>query len=219
MKRVNHFARTVSISALLALTAFPVTAHAGEADRARAAIAEAKGKIEAGDKVGASSGAPMLQTEARASLGNAELLLARGKKTEALAEAKHAGELADIAIVNADKAKMAASRDRRLDAEAAAASAQQSAVAADARANSAEQAAAAANAQADAMRNAPAPVIVAAPPTTTTVATVERTTVTTPAPVVHKKKAVQKKRRVVHHHKATPSVTQKTTTTLSTKSQ
>lgn len=208
MNRQRFFA-TAAI--LLSLAA---PALAGEADRARAAIAEARGKIEAGDKVGASSGAPMLQTDARKALGDAELLLARGKKTESLAAARRAGELADIAIVNADRDKMAASRDRRVDAEAAAASAQAAVVnaqangaAAEARANAAERAADSANARADAMAVMP----MAAP--TTTVAIVEKTV----TPVRTARAAPRKKVVVRHHHHTTPVNTKETTTTVTTR--
>ncbi len=122
MKRHSLF---TTAAILLSLAAAP--ALAGKAERARTAIAEARAKISAGDKVGASNGAPMAQGEARAELGNAEALLARGKKTEAEAAAKHASDLADMAIVNADRAKMSAARERRADAETTAAIAQQSA--------------------------------------------------------------------------------------------
>jgi hypothetical protein len=206
MKRSLFFATT---AVLLALGTAPATA--GEADRARAAIAEARGKIAAGDKVGASSGAPMLQTEARAALGDAEVLLARGKKTESLAAARRAGELADVAIVNADRAKMSAVRDARADAEAAtvnardaAANAQAATVAADVRADAAERAADSANARADLMATAP----VAAP--ATTVAIVEKTV--TQAPV---KRAAPRKKVVVR--KTTPTTTKTTTTTVTTR--
>ena len=180
MKRSLFFATT---AVLLALGTAPATA--GEADRARAAIAEARGKIAAGDKVGASSGAPLLQTEARAALGDAEVLLARGKKTESLAAARRAGELADVAIVNADRAKMSATRDARAEAEAAtanardaAANAQAATVAADTRANAAERAADNANARADMM--AATPMVAPAPATTTTVAIEEKIVTRTP---------------------------------------
>jgi len=204
----QHFFATAAILLSLATPAL-----AGEADRARAAIAEARGKIEAGDKVGASSGAPMLQTDARKALGDAELLLARGKKTESLAAARRAGELADIAIVNADRDKMAASRDRRIDAEAAASSAQAavvnaqaSATAAEARANAAERAADSANARADAMAAMP----MAAP--TTTVDIVEKTV----TPVRTKRVAPRKKVAVRHHRQTTPATSKETTTTVTT---
>ena len=203
MKHHTYFA---AAAVLLSLASAP--AFAGKAERARTAIAEARAKIAAGDKVGTGANAPMAQNQARAELGNAEALLSRGKKTEAEATARHAGELADMAIVDADRAKMTASRERRIEAETAAAMAQQSAanaqqnvVAADARANNAERAADNANARADMMATLPA----AAPAPTTTVAIVEKTV----TPTIAKRVAPRKKVVV----RRTSPVTTKTTTT------
>ncbi|OYU14381.1 MAG: hypothetical protein CFE37_11305 [Alphaproteobacteria bacterium PA4] len=186
---------------LLSIAAMP--AQAGEADRARTAIAEARGKITAGDKVGTSNGAPLLQTEARAALTDAETLLSHGKKSEAIVAAHRAGQLADQAIVNADQLKMTAARERRMDAEATAANAQAGAAAETARANAAERAADTANARADALAR-PAPVA-------TTVQIVEKTV--TPAPV---KRTTTHKRTVVHH-KAPVTTASTTTTTVTSK--
>ncbi|MEY2883196.1 MAG: hypothetical protein RL490_920 [Pseudomonadota bacterium] len=188
---------------LLSIAAMP--AQAGEADRARTAIAEARGKITAGDKVGASTGAPMLQTDARAALTDAETLLSHGKKSEAIAAAHHAGQLADQAIVDADRAKMTASHERRMDAEAMAATAQAGTAAETVRANAAERAADSANARADALAARPAPA------TATTVQIVEKTV--TPAPV---KRTTTHKRTVVHH-KAPVTAASTTTTTVTSK--
>ena len=229
MRRIDIFTRTVGISALLALSTVPAYADPGKADRAHAAIAEARGKIDAGERVGTSAEAPELRARARASLASAEALLERGKKDEAIIEARHASEFADMAIVTADKHKEALAARDRMDAEASADRARQAAANANARAedaqqvavaatadandrvDAAQQAAAAANAQAEALRNAPPP----AP--TVTVATVERTTVHTPA-----RRVVRAKRRVVHHVVRKPAAvpaktTVTTTTTLTTK--
>ncbi len=215
MRNVHSFARTVAVSALIAVSAMSTPAFAGKNDRAQEAIAVAKGKIEAADKVGAAAEAGGLQMQARDSLLKAQALLSDGKKDAAILEATHSGNLADQALVIADKRKVGAERGARMDAEAAAANAQQSAASADARANSAEQSAATANAQADAMRNAPppAPVVVQAPAptTTTTVATSEEREVvrTAPKPVV--------RRKVVHHYHHTP--VKKNTVTVTTSQQ
>jgi hypothetical protein len=214
MKSSLFFATT---AVLLALGTVP--ASAGEADRARAAIAEARGKITAGDKVGASSGAPMLQTEARAALGDAEVLLARGKKTESLAAARRAGELADVAIVNADRAKMSTVRDARADAEAAtvnardaAANAQAATIAADTRADAAERAADNANARADLM--AATPMVAPAPAATTTVAIEEKTVTRAPVKRAAPRKKVAVRRTVPA---ASRTATKTTTTTVTTR--
>ena len=139
MSNSNSLARKVSLAALLVASAIPTSVYAGDHTNAVAAIAEAKGKIDAGDKVGVGTEAPELQAQARAAIGSAEDLLARGKKREAIATAHHAGELADQAIVSADNRKTAAERTRRLDTQDAAIAAQQSAANANMRADSAQQ--------------------------------------------------------------------------------
>lgn len=204
---VTHITRSLTLATALALATLPVAAYAGKHEQAVEAIAQARGKIQAGDKVGTGAQAPELQAQARAALANAETLLSRGKKSDAIIAAQHAGDLADQAIVSADNRKMSAERDRRLDAQSSAIDAQQSAANANVRADSAQQAVATANvradaaqqattiansradsaqmatvvanAQADALRNAPKPA-----PSITTVAIVEHEAVATPkAPV------------------------------------
>ncbi len=224
MNRLKLLPRAIGISALLAMTSLSVTAHAGLADEARKAIAAAKAKIEAGDKIGASGEAATIQVQARDALHRAEAEFGKGEKNEAIAEAKHAGDLADQAIVLTDKRKQMAEQAGRHEAEAAAGAAQQSAAVSAARANSAEataadaqaraaaaqQSAASANAQADAMRDAPPPP---APATSTTVTTVDKDEAA--APVVHHV------RHRVHHTRVrggTHAVHQ-TTTTVTTAPQ
>ncbi len=82
--------------------------HEGQNTRAVEAIAQAKGKIASGDKVGASGEAAGLQSQARAALASAEALLSKGKKEKAIAAAQNAGEFADPAIVSANQNKAAA---------------------------------------------------------------------------------------------------------------
>ena len=78
MRNFNNFARAASVAALLAMS---TGAHAADDKaKARAAIAEARGKIEAGDKIGASAEAAGLQEQARAALRTAEDRLKRGDK-------------------------------------------------------------------------------------------------------------------------------------------
>lgn len=179
--------RTVSVSALIALSTLPTSAYAGKHTLAVAAIAQAKGKIDAGDKVNAGSQAPELQAQARASLSSAQDLLSKGHKDEAISAARHASEFADQAIVSAENSRTASERDRRHDAQDSAAMAVQAASDANVRTSIAQQATANAsaltdeanrrtalaqqatvdaNARADALRAA-AP-IAAAPATTTT---------------------------------------------------
>src|ERR1700761_560211 len=70
MSRFGILMRSAGISALIALTATPVLAFPGKADRARTAIAEAPAKEN----------------------------LSRGNKEEAFDDATHAGMLADTAM-------------------------------------------------------------------------------------------------------------------------
>lgn len=217
MTNIRSITRSLALSSALALSLIPVAAYAGKHEQAVEAIAQARAKIEAGDKVGTNNQAPELQSQARAELVSAESLLSNGKKEEAIAAAKHASGLADQAIVVADNRKASAERDRRLDAQSATIDAQQAANAANVRADTAQQAASsandraysaqqatvAANAEADALRNAPKPA-----PTTTTVAIVERETVHAPVRThVIKRKVVRKHRPVTHIRKTTTVTT------------
>lgn len=201
MRPIGHLLRGIAVSATLAL-ALPGVAHAGMNDRAQQAIAEAKGKISAGTMVGAGEEALGLQMRAKTALNNAEALLSKGKKAEAVAAAQQAGMLADQALAATQTNKDAKATAAVGEAQASAASAQQSAVIAN------EQAAAA-NARADMAMAAPAPVavIAPAPSTTTTVTTEERTT---PAPVVQKK-ATRTTTRTTARKPSRPVVVQKTT--------
>ena len=206
MRTLNQIVRGIAVSATLAL-ALPGVAHAGMNDRAQAAIAEARGKISAGNIVGAGQETIGLQTRAKASLNEAEALLSKGKKAEAIAAAQQASILADQALAMTATRKETAATTAVGNAEAAAAAAQQSAA-------SATQQAAAANARADmavAMATpapAPAPVndVIKTPQTTTTVTTEERVAVA-PAPVV-RKKTTHKTRR---HYARKPVATRPST--------
>jgi hypothetical protein len=224
MTRIFSFTPRLGVFAVLAAGLLSSTAvYAGEQTRAEAAIAEASGKIEAGDKAGVGTQAPELQKQAHEALMTAQDLLSHHKKSEALSAAQHAGELADQAMVVANRHKSEADSHRRDDQRDAEARAHESAAVADTRANSAEaataaantraavaeQASATANAQADAMRNAP-PVI--APPTTTTVTmTAHDDTVATPVAPVHRKH-----HRIIHRHGRAAHVKSTTTTVTTT---
>ena len=167
---MRHLVRGIAISATLAL-ALPGVAHAGMNDRAQAAIAEARGKISASTMVGAGEEVIGLQTRAKTSLNEAEALLSKGKKAQAIAAAQQASMMADQALAMSQSRKETAATAAVANAEASAASAQQSAA-------TANQQAAAANARADmavAMATpAPAPVVAPAPATSTTVTMEER---------------------------------------------
>ncbi len=215
--RTIDFFRGAGIASLIAFAASPALSE-GKADRARAAIAEAHGKIDAANNVGAGGEVPGMTAQANAALKMAEADLAAGHKERAIDEAIHASALADAAIGQAQKNRVEAEQAQRANAENAAANAQQDAAAANARADSAEQAAAAAAADAQAARNAPPVLIAPAPapaPTTTTVTTQTERQVSPATPTA--RRPVVKKRTVVRRNRtASPAVTEKTTTTVTT---
>ncbi len=203
---------TVALSSLM-LAPSPVVA-AGKADRARAAIAEATGKVDAAAKVGTSGDAPRLSAEASAMLRQAKQDLASGHKEQAFDDANRASQLADSAIGVSQRARTEAEQAQRASAENSAAAAQQDAAAANARADAAQQAAAAAAADAAAARAAP-PVVIAAPaPTSTTVTTAESVT----TPVATRTTTTKTKKATVRHTapRAKAVVAKKTTTTTIT---
>lgn len=195
MRSLNQLVRGIAISATLAM-ALPGVAFAGQNDRAQMAIAEARGKISANTAVGAGDEAISLQSRAKQALNDAENLLSKGKKTEAIAAAQQAGMMADQALAMGERTKTAA-------AEAAVAKAQADAEAAKQSAAMANQQAVAATARADAATAAPAPTT-----TTTTVATEERV-MTAPAPVVRQRTATKRTTR--------PAAVTSTTVTTSNK--
>ena len=176
-------------------TAFTLASPAlagGKNEQAVAAIAAAQARIDAANKVGASGSVPGLQAGAGAALRDAQTLLSRGRKDEAIAAASRASELADRAIGEAQKTASQQSMMQQNEAAAAASSARQEAATANARAQSAEQAATAAAQDAATARAAP-PVVVVTPtpqpaptpaPAATTVTTETSSSVATPkAPV------------------------------------
>jgi hypothetical protein len=207
MKRSNSIARGAAFSVLM-LLATPVYAE-GKADRAKTAIAEATGKIDAANKLGANGEVPRLQAEAQAALRSAREALSSGHKEEAIAAANHASTTADLAMGEAQKNRVNAERMQRSNAESTAAAAQQDAAAANARADAAQQSAASSAADAAAARAAP-PVVLAAPAPTTTVTTETVKHVAVPSRTV---KSVPV-RRVVKRRTTAPVVAEKTTTTV-----
>jgi hypothetical protein len=203
MRRLSQLPRAISLAALLAISIYPATANAGQDQEAIAAIALAKGKIESGDKVGANSQAPEIQSRARSALTDAETLLSRGKENRAISSAKDAGELADQAIFVSGQ-QTAAVRDEQIrSAQVSASAAQKAEADANSRTVYAEQTAAVAVAQADVLRNMP--------PTMPVV-------VVTPKPVVRYTTSRRVVTRTTHRvvRKPAPVVTKKTTTTITT---
>lgn len=188
----------------LVLTATP--AFAGDEERALAAIAEAKGKIEAAAKLNPS---PELIARANAAVRLAEDQLKSGKEQKAIATAMEAQAAADTAI---GERKQASDMSAQAQSEATL-SAQQQADAANARANAAEQAAASAAADAQAAR-ASAAMAAATPAATTTVTT--ETVKSTPTSATRK---AAPKRKIVRKTTGAPrtAVAERTTTTVTTR--
>lgn len=199
MRGFKLLARGVGMSALLAVATLP--AHAESVgDRAKQAIAEAHGKIDAAVKAGTGGDAPGLTARAAQTLRIAEGNYAAGDKEAALLTAMQASREADRAIGTANVTRAEDQAVRQADADAAtsvAVAAQQDAAAANARATAAEQSAALANAQADAIRNAP----ISAPTSTTSTQriassvpgqkhVVKQTTTVTPGPGLTEQKRV-----------------------------
>lgn len=209
MRKLNVPLRSMALATMLALVATP--ALAGKEDRAKRAIAEAQGKIDAAEKAGTTGEAPGLVADANAALRAAREDLASDHNTAAIQAAIRASALADRAIGVANRNRAEAEAAARADAAARTAAAQEQASAAaaaaqdaNARAAAAEQSAALANAQAEALRNAP-------PPAAAVVTTTETTRTASAARPATTKKVV---RRTVPARPATRSATtEKTTTT------
>ena len=188
----------------------------GKMDRARAAVAEARGKVDAAARAGTGAETPRTLTDAQAALRAAEDDLKASRKDQAIADAQNASRLADLALNETQRARADRSAADKAAADAQAADAARAASDAEARARAAE-------ADAQAARNAPppAPVIIAAPPapppapTSTTVTT----STSTPAPVTRTvvKRAPAKRmvKRTVVRKAPAPAIN--TTTTVTTK--
>ena len=213
MNRYFIAAPGIAVSALLMIS--PTMVSASKEDRARAAIQEATGKIDAANKIGVGATSPQLAAQAEASLRTAREDLARGHKTQAIADANHASQLADTAIGEAQRSRVAAEAAQRQEVMAAA---QHETDAANARTDVALQSAAIANADAANARATPAPIVMMAPmaaPTTTVTTETVKATSSVPATVVKRKVVRRAVRRTPVH--ATSAVTEKTTTTVTTR--
>ncbi|WP_420137766.1 hypothetical protein [Sphingomonas sp.] len=211
MRMFPSMVRSLCAASALALVAAP--ALAGKHDRAEQAIAEARGKIDAANKVGTAGEAPHSTAAAEASLKLARESLASGHKEEAIQQAIHASQLADTAIGQTQQNRSAAEQTQRADAADAAAAAQQEAAAANERAATAEQAAAAAAADAQAARSAPPIVVAANTPAPTTTVTTETTKHSSVAPATRTRVRKAPVRTTV---RTRPVATETTKTTVTT---
>lgn len=209
MKRFIHASSAIALGAMLLITT-PAMAES-QTTKARAAIAEASGKIDTAIKVGTDGDALAIQSQAQNALVLARKELAAGQKAEAIIDAQHASKLADTAIAEVARARAANASAQRSQSDAMTSGAMQSAANANARADVAQQTAAIATASADAAnaRAAQPPVVFVTPPATTTATVSTETTQSssvTPARVVT---PARKHRTVRHRHR---SATQKTVT-------
>ncbi|TVV75468.1 hypothetical protein [Sphingomonas solaris] len=207
MRNLGFRMRGAIAASVLMLAATP--ALAGDEERARAAIAEAQGKIDAAGRMKAGEVTPDAIAKAQASLRLAQEEIKSGHEQKAIQAAIEAQQFADTAIGRTQQRN-----DAAVQAQAATTvDAQQQAVAANVRADAAEQAAASAAADAQAARNAP-PVVVAAPATTT----VTTETVKTAAPArAAVKRPVRKVVARTTTTKPRAAVVEKTTTTVTTR--
>jgi hypothetical protein len=208
------FAMIGAATSALILATSPVQAE-GKADRARTAIAEARGKVQTLGTLGAGGDLPRMVAQAQAALRSADDNLKGGHKDEAIADAHRASELADTAIGLSKQRQDQSAAAQQAAAVDATLAAQQDAAAANARATAAQQAADAAAADAAAARAAP-PVVVAQPAPSTTVTTeTTKTAAVASTPRAAPRRVVK---RTVNRTatRARPTVTEKTTTTVRT---
>jgi hypothetical protein len=218
MKRFIHASSAIALGAMLLITT-PAMAE-GKADKARAAIAEASGKIDAAIRVGTDGDALAIQSQAQDALVLARKELADGHKDEAIIDAQHASKLADTAIAEVSRTRAANASAQRTRSEAVTSGAMQSAANANARADVAQQTAAIATASADAAnaRAAQPAVVMMTPPTTTTATeTTETIRSSSDAPV--RAAAPARKHRIVHHRRRAHThhtVVKRTMTTTTT---
>ena len=213
--RTIFAAMGTAIPALM-LMASPVQAE-GKADRARQAIAEAQGKVQTLGALGAAGDTPRMVAQAQAALRSAQDNLKGGNKDEAIADAHRASEMADTAINLSKQAQVQANASVQADAALQAQAAETQAASAEARARDAERAAAAAQADAAAARVAP-PVVVAAPEPTTVVTTETTRTAATPTRAAPRKTVTRVvKRKPVARAATRATVTERTTTTVSSR--
>jgi hypothetical protein len=219
MKRFIHASSAIALGAMLLITT-PAMAE-GKADKARAAIAEASGKIDAAIRVGTDGDALAIQSQAQDALVLARKELADGHKDEAIIDAQHASKLADTAIAEVSRTRAANASAQRARSEAVTSGAMQSAANANARADVAQQTAAIAGAEADAAnaRAAAQPSVVYVTPPASTTATVStettQSTSVAPARVV----TPARKHRIVHRKRSARTqhtVVKRTMTTTTT---
>jgi len=104
--------RGLAAALLLGATMLPSASYAGDEDRARAAVASAKAKLETGDKMGVGADAADIQARARTAYEAAQRQIRDDDEDSAYHAAQEAIALADLAIATAELRKLSAERDR-----------------------------------------------------------------------------------------------------------
>lgn len=207
----NPFLAMGAAATAMTLVATPVAAE-GKMDRARAAIAEARGKVDTLNTINAAGDYPRMVADAKAALRKAEDDLAGKHKEDAIVDAQRASHLADTAIALSQKQQADSAAVTQAAAVSATVAAQEDAAAANARADAAAAQASAAQRQAAAAAAAADAARAQQAPAATTVTT--ETTRTAATPVA--RKPVVKRTTVRRSTAARPAVVEKTTTTVQT---
>jgi hypothetical protein len=101
---------SIVAAALIAL-ALPANASTEEKEAARIAIGSAKAKIESNDRAGVNGPAADAQIRARDALEEAQIQLAKDHEGRAIAAAKRASSLADLALATAQTRQAETQRD------------------------------------------------------------------------------------------------------------
>ena len=102
-----------AVTVAMALGALPNAAHAASEKKARAVVAEARGKIEANDKAGLSgTAATDAQNRAREALTRAEEAVRKDKENRAYYEANSADALAGLAQATSELDKLTTERNQ-----------------------------------------------------------------------------------------------------------
>ncbi len=99
------------VAAAMIGLAMPVMAESPEKEEARLAITAAKAKIETNDHAGVNGPAADAQIRARNALEEAQVQLAKNHEGRALAAARRADSLADLALATAQARQADAQRD------------------------------------------------------------------------------------------------------------
>lgn len=114
MKCNNGKGRILAIALMLAGTAVPQLAHAGDEDKARAAVAAAKGRIDAAVQAGATdTESAGIVEQARTAANEAERLIKKKDNEDASwHKAMQATALANLAIATSELQKLQQQRDQ-----------------------------------------------------------------------------------------------------------